>query len=498
MAKKLHLEAIGLEEKTLALYLETEDRLARLELDEDTQLILGLNRIMKRWLRKLDLRDLVPNHGGGSVAEGKLTLYEKYKQLRTDLMLRVVLNNDTISYYGAGFNASNDADLRAERDTEVVRVSRTIFVPKTYSKLRVISMEPVTLQYWQQSIMKRLYNFISTHRYLKHAIKLEDQTYNQNMARRGSLEDNLSTIDLSAASDSVKWTLVKRIFAKTPLLKWLYATRSNQTKLPDGSVIEMQKFAPMGSALCFPIQCLIFAAVIEYVTQRCCTANGDYPGYAVYGDDMVVAKGVTDEVIEALQSLGFLVNRDKTFTSGPFRESCGKDYHNGNDVSSIYFRFNVKHNFDPFNKNKRLSPEAYSAACSAINLCADYGYKRLRAYLIHMISHMDPYFTNRKGVSPHLYSVQATNFHVDGKKYWHKDYQKWVARFCTVLSIPRRRETKDGDDVAYFVKLAQMATRKKSFEPLNQDVVSVSLHGTTVKLGRVEREYVVPTLTHSE
>lgn len=495
--RKLNLKAIGLEEKALQAYVECEERLSAIDVCHDTELIDAMNKIMKRWLRGLDLGNLVPNHGSGSVAEGKLTLYNKYKALGVDAKLNVVLNNNVPSYYDCEhmrmqFSSHHPDD----KFNDVVRVSRTVFVPKTYSKLRTISMEPATLQYWQQAIMKRLYQYIGRHSYLKWSIQLKDQEYNRRMARRGSKEDNLSTIDLSAASDTVSWTLVKRVFKGTPLLKWLYATRSDKTLLPDKRVMQLRKFAPMGSALCFPVQCLIFAAVIEYVTQRCTTATSEYPAFAVYGDDMIVGKAITPEVIEALESLGFIVNRDKSFVSGKFRESCGGDYYDGIDVSSLYFRFKADKTISPYTNPKRLSPEAYNAVCSVINLCSEHGYRRLRSYFLYLIRKYVPHFTARKDESPSIYSSQPTNFHA--KARWHKDYQKWVARFCTVLSVPVKREDEGNDDIAYFVKLGQLAVRHKTIPQHDQDVSVVALHGTTVRLGRIEREVCLPIATQAE
>lgn len=468
--KKLNIKAIGLETQALTAYIECEDMLSGLVLEDVIGLVDGLNRIMRVWLRDLCLKDLIPTHGSGSVAEGKLSLYEKYKNLQVDLYLKIVLGPFWEEYYPLGSKG------------ELVRISRTIFVPKTYAKLRTISMEPVTLQYFQQGVMKRLYKFIEEHPYLGRRISLRDQSKNQEMARTGSIDNSLSTIDLSAASDTVSWDLVKRVFAGTPLLKWLYATRSKKTKLPNGKIVALKKFAPMGSALCFPVECLIFAVVIEYVTQQWCKQNrSSKMDYSVFGDDLVVAKEITDEVVQALTALGFKVNENKTFVDGPFRESCGCDYYEGIDVSSVYYRLQAY-------KKHALSPEVYSAACSAINFCAEKGLLNLRRYLIQLLLLKKPYFTNTTSKSPQIWSSQPTNFHV--KARWHEDYQMWVGRFCTVLSKPlhlERSEDDHVDDVAYFVKLAQMAERE-SVPPFCEPGVGVNLHGSRVLLGYVLHE----------
>jgi hypothetical protein len=58
----------------------------------------------------------------------------------------------------------------------------------------------------------------------------------------------------------------------------------------------------------------------------------------VYGDDIIVPVGFAEPVVRSLQSFGFAVNRTKSFWTGRFRESCGKEYYSGQDVSPIKFR----------------------------------------------------------------------------------------------------------------------------------------------------------------
>lgn len=465
--KKLNFKAIGLEVKAIASYLEIEDRLSTVSYDPEIPLIKGMNQIMRCWLNGLSFKNLVPSHGTGSVAEGKLTMYEKYKRLNADTYLRVVFQEQLPEFFPCGF------------EMNLVRESRTIFVPKTFSKLRTISMEPTAIQYFQQGVMKRLYHYIDCHPYLGRRVQLRDQSQNRNMARQGSIDNSLSTIDLSAASDTVAWALVKGVFAGTPLLKWLYATRSKTTKLPNGDAIALKKFAPMGSALCFPIECLIFSAVVEYTTQKWCTLhNQAKPDYTVYGDDLVIPSHLSGEIIEALESLGFVVNKDKSFCNGPFRESCGGDYYEGFDVSSLYYRL-------PAFRSKRVAPEVYAAICSTINLCVERDLPILRSFLLDLIVKMKPYFSSKTTESPSLYSPFPTNFHVSQK--WDENWQLWLGKFCTVSSRPVKRVTDDGDKIAYFVRLSQMAERNSQII-FDQPVSDITLHGSTIRLGWMRRE----------
>lgn len=471
--KKLNFEAIGLEDKSILGYIETEKRLATVLIDPNSALIKGMNRIMRTWLRDLDLSNLIPSHGSGSVAEGSLTQYEKFCELKDDTYLRIVLGQFWREYYPCG----SKGDLE--------RISRTIFVPKTFSKLRTISMEPATLQYFQQGVMKKVYNFIGRHPYMGRRIKLRDQTQNQEYAQIGSMYNSLSTIDLSAASDSVSWSLVKAVFAGTPLLKWLYATRSKRTLLPNGSLLDLLKFAPMGSALCFPIQCMVFAALIEHVSQRWCyTSRRAKLDYSVYGDDMVVNRVITKDVVDALISIGFIVNDDKSYTDGPFRESCGKDYFEGIDVSSVYYRL-------PAYNVHKLSPDVYASLCSSANLAGERNFASLRRYYISILlleKRTSPHFTNVAMLSPHLFSVCPTNYHVVAR--WNKDYQRWGGKFCSVKSKLRHQELPLNEPLGLFIKLSELADRRESndFSSIRESGAGVALHGAYSYLGSTDYE----------
>jgi hypothetical protein len=61
----------------------------------------------------------------------------------------------------------------------------------------------------------------------------------------------------------------------------------------------------------------------------------------VYGDDIIVPVNMVHSVVRSLESFGIKVNAGKSFWNGKFRESCGKEYYSGHDVSIC----RVRHNF---------------------------------------------------------------------------------------------------------------------------------------------------------
>jgi len=464
-ARKLEFQDIGLEQKALADYMETEDELESMSYD-DEQVFDKLANIVHRWFKDFHIDILLPKHGSGSVSEGSLTLAQKYAHCHTDVLIRECLSD-------IGAPDSYLDYFPVQPGEALVRRSRTIFVPKTAVKLRTISMEPCTLQYLQQGVMYELYRYIENHEYLGVRVRLADQQQNQIMAWEGSKYCTFGTIDLSHASDSVSWNLVRRVFRKSSsLFKWLMVTRSKETLLPNGEVIKLNKFAPMGSALCFPVECILFAAIVEYATNKICRQLKIRKEiYTVYGDDIVVQAACYDETCRILQLCGFTVNTSKSYNSGPYRESCGKEYYAGVDISAIYYRI-------PFS-NRKTSPSVYSSWCSMANNAYLHRLPVLRNYLINRVLSTfpgkGPYFGRSPYKSPYLYSPQPTNFHV--VKKWCKRYQRWEGRFISVKSKLRGAEVTD-DVIRYHCALVNMAKRcKLHAAPIDEFVPSVSLQG---------------------
>jgi hypothetical protein len=112
-----------------------------------------------------------------------------------------------------------------------------------------------------------------------------------------------------------------------------------------GVTIELSKFASMGSALCFPMEAMVFLAVvfvgIEKALDRPVTmkdVKSLHGSVRVYGDDIIVPTDYARDVVAALEAFGFKVNTNKSFWTGLFRESCGAEYYQGVDVSVVRMR----------------------------------------------------------------------------------------------------------------------------------------------------------------
>jgi hypothetical protein len=205
-------------------------------------------------------------------------------------------------------------------------------------------MESLEYQYIQQGLKDALYPHIERHPLTRGYVNFTHQSINQRLALEGSANDSWATLDMKEASDRVSLQLVRLLFSGTELLKALEACRSDSAEFPKelGShVIRLYKFAPMGSALCFPIEALCFWALCKSILGHelgVLNRLEEIPEVYVYGDDVIVPKMYAKIIIEALPRYGLKVNADKSFYDGPFRESCGYDCFKGEVVTPIKVR----------------------------------------------------------------------------------------------------------------------------------------------------------------
>lgn len=252
------------------------------------------------------------------------------------------------------------------RDERPIRV---VTVPKTLKTPRIIGVEPSYAMLRQQSVWKGLQRYLEGPKFPFKSIRFKDQSENRKLARAGSLDGRLSTIDLSDASDRVSNRLVASTFKSSPsFLRMIFAARTRKAAMPDGELVNLTKFASMGSALCFPIESMVFFTIVltSMVNQ-----SGMRPSrsvllrlakdVAIYGDDIIVPTQMAAGVMRDLELFGLLVNHSKSYSTGFFRESCGGDYYKGALNTPIY----VRRLYD--NSGKRLDDSTIAAYISLSN-----------------------------------------------------------------------------------------------------------------------------------
>lgn len=375
--KKLQINRPDLNEQANADFIRFERLLeisSGLPVDQDSVTILDkMNELARIHLQDFSVTPFHPKHGPGAVADSDVKCwYQKYTHMRSDARVDYLLGRSDL-----GTSTDYCPWIMPEKST---RTSRYISVPKSWKKLRGISAEPVELMFFQQAVLARLDSMFSNSVWWSARINLHDQARSRELALKGSIHDGFATIDLSAASDSVTLEHVKHVFKGTPVLPWLLGTRSTYTVCRD-TTVRLRKFAPMGSACCFPVMCMFFALAAQVASDRTYTPEFDASRTVrVFGDDIIVDWYAADELIKILSVLGFSVNTDKTYTAGNFREACGVEAYRGHEIQPLrYKRLGFSH------EPGLASAEDIATALSYVNTMYFKGYHTTRRYLLSVL-----------------------------------------------------------------------------------------------------------------
>lgn len=289
---------------------------------------------------------------------------------------------------------------------------KVALVPKTMKTPRIIAMEPVWNMFFQQGIFRTMTLVLRKSQFssLRLGFTWETQEFNQELAQIGSRQGKLATIDLSDASDRISALLVRDgLFGRHQFLSQaVMACRSERAQLPDGRVIDLRKFASMGNALTFPVETMVFYTIIHLAWQRYygkVPANPLTPfdGVRVYGDDMIVPTELVPSLLTELDNFGLRVNHSKSFWTGLFRESCGKEYFGGIPVTVPRQRAPIG--------DKRLSPTALVRTVAFHNNLVSHGFVHSARYVSELIraSRHVPY-------GPSF--VDGTHLHTTNEDLW--------------------------------------------------------------------------------
>lgn len=214
-------------------------------------------------------------------------------------------------------------------------------------------------------------------------------------------------------------------------MSYLEYLRSPVTTLPDGSHMALNMVSTMGNGYTFPLQTMLFACVvravasydqIRLVTRPFKTRTGEtiLPNFGVFGDDIICEARLAARVMKVLELLGFVVNREKSFTDseGPFRESCGGDYFRGHPVRGVYL------------KDLSTVQDTYVAINQLNKWSAEQGILLRRA-----VSSLRQSLGRRELLVPVWEAEDAgtrvTSYNLDRRRYSKGGsllYQKWTAR----------------------------------------------------------------------
>jgi hypothetical protein len=202
------------------------------------------------------------------------------------------------------------------RSDTTLSVSRVIDVPKDFRSPRIICIEPKEYQFAQQGLMEILYRTMARDPIIRRHVNMVSV-----MRQQGLCSDaNHATIDLKDASDRISLRLIRLLFQPWAF-RLLTTFRSRGMKDGAGKLHHPKCFATMGSALCFPVETLVFWAI----AQAAVNLRG-YPkdNLHVFGDDIVCSLRNYSVISTALAACGLRINPEKTCTATPIRESCGE------------------------------------------------------------------------------------------------------------------------------------------------------------------------------
>jgi hypothetical protein len=220
------------------------------------------------------------------------------------------------------------------RGIDQVRGNRFQVVPKTALTGRPIAIEPAINIFYQlglgTALRRRLQKATSWD--LDHASDIH-----RNLVRENSITGHLATIDLSSASDTVCYELVKLVMPSA-WFRELNALRSPFTKVGT-KWVKLEKFSSMGNGYTFELETLIFAAILSTMLEEEGALGVLGQDLFVFGDDIILPCDKARSAIAVLKFFGFSVNTEKTFLSDSFfRESCGADFFLGVDVRPVFLK----------------------------------------------------------------------------------------------------------------------------------------------------------------
>jgi len=393
---------------------------------------------------------IVPKHGPGATAD-RLAGNRKYDQREwTQRLDRIFPVGDFLLPNYRYYKYLARVDILEPGSERPVRV---ITVPKTLKTPRIIAIEPTCMQYVQQAISERLVEDLQNRQLCMDFIGFSDQVPNRTLAKKGSRNGSLATLDLSEASDRVSNRLVQFLFSGYGFLsEGIQACRSSKADV-DGEVIDLAKFASMGSALCFPVEALVFTTLIfcgiEETLNRPLTLK-DLKGLEgrvrVYGDDIIVPVEFVHSSIKWLEDFGLKVNKGKSFWTGKFRESCGGDFYDGHWVTPVRVREMIP-------SSRSTSPGGLISTVSLRNQLYDAGLWRAARYLDSLLERLIP-FPAVARTSPAL--GRHSHLGYDTHKVCPKLHRPLVKAFAVRPTNPPSRLDDIGALVKFFLKRGEL------------------------------------------
>ncbi len=368
---------------------DTNLRLNANRLSAETWRAIGIARqVIKRILGGVpDLSNLRFSFGPGATTNVKAALASPRAKLNAsltcsreslpvvgDLLAQVPLwtmHHDQRSFEDTQISSDTDEDVFLNSVDVAEHPGRLTYVPKDARSMRPIIVEPTLNGFAQKGIG----SYIKGRMLRCVGVDLTDQTRNQLLACKGSIDGSYATIDMSSASDTVSLSVVEKLLP----LEWfdfLLTWTTGEVGTLDGPR-ELHKFSSMGNGFTFELESLLFYSL----AKACTELTNSSLDVCVFGDDVLIDTRAYTLFAEVLNELGFIVNNEKSFSSGPFRESCGADWLNGNSIRPFYWKYQLSeqvlytfHNFCIRNAERELADYILGWTEPALRLFGPDGY----------------------------------------------------------------------------------------------------------------------------
>jgi hypothetical protein len=422
-----------LKDKVLQEFVDVDAALDRPE-SVDQQWLEETAELIRDIFASFDHTDILPKHGPGAVATGERN-HEKHVFKRIYASIERVY--PFTEYYEYSLSAVADR-WRLYEDLEALETgtAKVVLVPKDSRGPRIISCEPLEYQWIQQGLGNAFKAHLEKSHIAGGQVNFTDQTINQRLALEGSSTQQWVTLDMKEASDRVSLWLVQELFKHVPLLlEALLATRSTHTKLPSGQLVQMKKFAPMGSNLCFPVEAICFYALAVTAIireRRLAQPRGSVrslnravqKSVYVYGDDIIVRQKDYPVLLQLFPTVGLKFNDGKCCTAGFFRESCGVDAYKGVIVTPLRVK-------KVYSGRRTVNARTLVAYVEYSNSAYQRGYKRVAGQLAKLVEEKLgelPVTNRQQGFLALIRPVRTTQPGSQSKVRYNTEYQRWEIR----------------------------------------------------------------------
>lgn len=217
--------------------------------------------------------------------------------------------------------------------TRIVDELQASLIAKRWNKRRMICPNTGIGGLYSNGLGRVLENRLM---FLGHSFAILPETHRK-LARAASISNTSATIDQTTASDNITVQLLRLLFPR----RWCAAIekgRISTIRFDEDTAVHCETLSTMGIGFTFPLQTLIFLSlalacrsVYERRGRRCVDRT-----VSCFGDDLVVPSELRALITKVFDALGLIISEPKSFWTGPFRESCGGDYHRGCDVRPTF------------------------------------------------------------------------------------------------------------------------------------------------------------------